>query len=91
MNSDNNNNNLNVSETQTTPLPYKKKVSKRKRNRYIDENERTECDDCCRLVLKMLLTHGLCEMCDEKSQNKNRMFKKLMKNVVLLTSKNKNT
>lgn len=30
----------------------------------------------------------LCEMCDEKSQNKNRMFKKLMKNVVLLTSEN---
>ena len=83
MNSDNNNNNLNVSET----LPFKKKVSKRNRNRYIDENERIECDDCCRLVLKMLLTHGLCEMCDEKSQNKNRMFKKLINNVVL-TSKN---
>ena len=43
-----------------------------------DERKRIECDNCDRLTLKVLLTNGLCEMCDEKSQIKKRMFKKRM-------------
>lgn len=43
-----------------------------------DERKRIECDNCDRLTLKVLLTDGLCEMCDAKSQIKKQMFKKRM-------------
>ena len=52
-------------------------------NYYFDESgdydhNYEDCDVCDRTVFKRTIVDGLCEMCDEKSQIKKRMFKKRM-------------
>ena len=77
-----------VSKTQTvvknkkvTPLqlPLKPKYTGRD-NYYFDEDgdydhPYAECDICDRSVFKRTLVNGLCEMCDEKSECKRKIFK----------------
>ena len=41
----------------------------------IDNNEREECEECDKLILKTLLNYGLCEMCLNRIKRK-RVIKK---------------